>query len=102
MKWYVLIEDFNKREIVPYNIFNSSKFSDGIAKLLSEGINGYDKFVEDLKNLCRYCFWCKAEYEVMIGGLFVENINELKKVDVYTQLEPNIELLADYILKSNM
>lgn len=102
MKWYVLISDFNKKEIIPYNIFNNGKFVDGIKELLEKGIGEYSTFVEDLAKLCRYCFWCKAEYEVMIGDLFEEDVNKYKKVDVFTQIEPNIELLADYILKSNM
>ena len=33
MKWYVLISDFNKKEIIPYNIFNNGKFIDGIKEL---------------------------------------------------------------------
>lgn len=102
MKWYVLISDFNKKEIIPYNIFNNGKFVDGIKELLEKGIGEYSTFVEDLTKLCRYCFWCKAEYEVMIGDLFEEDVNKYKKVDVFTQIEPNMELLADYILKNNM
>ena len=38
----------------------------------------------------------------MIGDLFEEDVNKYKKVDVFTQIEPNMELLADYILKNNM
>lgn len=102
MKWYVLISDFNKKEIIPYNIFNNGKFVDGIKELLEKGIGEYSTFVEDLTKLCHYCFWCKAEYEVMIGDLFEEDVNKYKKVDVFAQIEPNMELLADYILKNNM
>lgn len=100
MKWYVLNYDFNKKEVYHFNIFNSSRFNDGIKELLEKGIGEYDKFVEDLDRLCKYCFWSKAEYEILVGDLFAKN--DLTKIDVYDQLKDNMERLADYILGSNM
>ena len=100
MKWYVKIHDFNSDTIVDYNIFNSVRMTEGIQKLFDEGIGDYDKFVKDLDNLCKYCFWSKSEYEVMMSGLF--DGHKQYKIDVYSQLVMNMNNLADYILRSNM
>ena len=100
MKWYVKIHDFNSDTIVDYNIFNSVRMTEGIQKLFDEGISDYDKFVKDLDSLCKYCFWSKSEYEVMMSGLF--DGHKQYKIDVYSQLAMNMNNLADYILRSNM
>lgn len=102
MKWYVLNWDFNGKRLENYNIFQNAKFNDGVKELLEKGVGEYEVFVEELTSLARYCFWCKAEYEIMIGDLFVKDVNELTKVDIYSQIVPNIERIADYILGSNM
>ena len=95
MKWCVLNYDFNSKRVVSYNIFNNSRFNDGLKKLKEE----YDSetFVEDLRQLCVYCFWSKREYEISVGDLFETDPFAYEKIDVYDQILPNIEVLADYI-----
>lgn len=97
MKWYVLNHDFNKNEIELFNIFNSSKFNEGVEKLLKK-YTTFSNFVDELNSLAMYCFWCKAEYEIICGGLFAKNDDDFEKIDIYTQLKNNIEQLAIYIL----
>ena len=99
MEWYVMIYDMNKRKVVPYNIFHNSKFSDAIDKLKEKLPYMRDEEIyEFLDNELRYCFWCKAEYEVLVGDLFIKDIDTLEKIDVYTQMKPNIKSLAYYIV----
>ena len=95
MKWCVLNYDFNSKKIVSYNIFNNSRFNDGLKKL--KGEYNPETFVEDLRQLCVYCFWSKREYEISVGDLFEEDPSAYEKIDVYDQILPNIEVLADYI-----
>ena len=46
-------------------------------------------------------FWSKREYELSIGDAFDTNLNNYEKIDVYTQILPNFDILIDYILKEN-
>lgn len=92
MKWYVLNHDFNKDEIEAFNIFNSSNFNEGVEKAL-KNYTTFENFVNELDKVAMYSFWCKAEYEILCSGLVTKN-DRVEKIDVYTQIKPNIELLA--------
>ena len=81
-----------------YNIFNNVKFRNALMDLKYRArkeqlIN----LKEELRSILAYCFWCKAEYEVIIKGLFD---TEEHKVDVYSQIIPNIDKLYAYLLEN--
>lgn len=97
MEWYVMLHEFNGKKIVPFNIFNSTKFSGGVEKLL-KGFVTFDDFKEKLKSELMYAFWCKSEYEIAVGGLSSKYPDEFDKIDVYTQVLPNLDILAHYII----
>lgn len=96
MEYYVLYHEFNNDEIKMWNIFNSSKFNDGVQDLLKNFIT-FSDFKEKLKSLAIYCFWCKAEYEIICKG-WVSKSDREYKIDVYDQIEPNLDMLARYII----
>lgn len=121
VKWYVKRHDFNTDQIVDFNIFDSSKFNDCLDKLMADEERMKD-FKENLRRILSYCFWCKSEYEVMMSGFkyfnekkFIEEFEGKTaeevmdlyeqcvrakdyKIDVYSQVLPNIDILAEYIL----
>ncbi len=65
MTWNVFRENINRKEIVKYNIFNHSGFSNEVDELLKEEISK-DEFDEKLRRILFYYFGSKAEYEVVI------------------------------------
>ena len=97
MQWFVLNYDFNSKKVVDYNIFNNIKFSRGVNELVEKYDGDFKDFVLNLNSLAKYCFWSKREYEISVGDLFEQDINAYEKIDVYDQILPNIEVLADYI-----
>ena len=58
----------------------------------------------DLKELLdrkfKYYFWCKTECEMLIGDLFYKTEQDFKKVDLYKQIEINLNLIVDYVWNS--
>lgn len=94
--WNVLIYDAN--EIKPYNVFNNASFLRDLycakeqAKETNVDFNGFKKKVEKAA-LC--VFWSRAEYELLIKGMFSEIE---KKIDAYDQLMLNIDQLTQYII----
>lgn len=98
MEWNVLRYDINQRKVVNFNIFNSVRFSEYVAEMRNQVWDSVDKFVEKLNDNLMYCFWSKAEYEIMVGDLFETDCTKLEKIDVYDQVKPNIMQLARYIL----
>ena len=97
MEWYVLLHDFNKDKIISYNIFNNSKL-DKELKELKENYISKENFVSELDRILRWCFWSKSEYEIVVGDLFEKDLDKYEKIDVYQQLKPNLNTLADYII----
>ena len=97
MEWYVLNYDFNKKQIVKFNIFNNIKFYSGVKELL-ENYTDIDDFVSGLTSLLRYCFWCKREYEISVGDAFENDLDKYVKLDIFEQVIPNVKVLAYYII----
>ena len=97
MEWFVLNYDFNKRRIEDFNIFRNSYFTKSVEELLKE-YSSFEEFVIQLDRKLMYCFWSKREYEISVGDAFEKDINKYKKIDVYSQVKPNIEILAKYII----
>lgn len=100
LQWYVLNYDFNKRKIEYYNIFNHSYFIKCIQDLL-DNFTTMENFIVELDKKLMYCFWSKREFEISIGDAFETDINQYVKFDVYSQIKPNITILAKYILDNN-
>ena len=97
MEWYVLNYDCNRGKIYSFNIFSNSRFSKYVNELLDNFIT-MDKFIEELGNEVRYCFWSKREYEISVGDAFDTNFDNYEKIDVFDQVMPNIKALAKYII----
>ena len=97
MSWYVLIYDFNKHKIISYDIFNNANFMNGLKDI--DFTQSYNDILTNIDRLSRYCFWAKREYEISVGDAFENDINKFEKIDVYRQLEPQMRLLTDYIIK---
>lgn len=98
LEWNVLRYDINKHEIVNSNAF----YSDTPQKIAKEIRKGIIKNKQDLKNWLNveflYHYWCKSEHEVLIGGLFDETEN-MEKIDVYRQLNMNLDRITDYVIQ---
>lgn len=91
LEWNVYIYDFNNKKIKPYNIF----YKDSIQEIISEVLKG-----RPLKNAilswAKYNYWSQTEYEILVGGLF-DTLNSFEKIDIYNQIEINIDRITEYI-----
>lgn len=52
---------------------------------------------EVLRQEFMYHYWCRAEFEMAIGSLHERKFNEAEKVDIWRQLEPNLDIIAEYV-----
>lgn len=97
LEFYVLIDDFNKKDLVLYNIFNNCNVDEFVVKYKNKfkKDKDRDKLIEELNRVLMYSFWSKCEYEVYISDLF-EHYE--KKIDVYERIKPNINVIADMII----
>ena len=96
LEWNVIKYNINDKKLVKFNIFDHSRFYEDLKKLLEQH-KEKDQFAEELKKDLMYYFWCKAEYEVLISGLFSKNPNETEKIDIYDQIALNYDRFVNYI-----
>lgn len=98
LKWYVLSHDFNKKKIINYNVFGES-FEKQLKKDRKKKFSNREELKEYLKHEFMYDYWCRAEHEIAVGGLFDKYPEEFEKIDIFRQLEMNLDNITDYVIK---
>ena len=101
LEWNVLWHDFNKDKIVPFNIFSNLRdFQQELFKRIKKGeIKTRDDVKEFISRECRYQYWSRAEYEVFVSGI-VSKHDTVEKIDVYHQVEINLDRITDYVIQT--
>ena len=96
MEWNVYFHDFNRNEIITYNIFRHYKFNEEVQKLINSKIDKTE-FKEKLRKELMYWFWSKCEYEIVISPWVGRNKEEAEvKIDIYDQVMLNFNRFVDY------
>lgn len=94
LKWNVLNYDFNKDKIIEYNIFDK-EFEYNIKNAIkNKQILNYSELKSYIKKEFKYKYWSRTEYEISVSGLFSKNS---EKIDIYKQLEMNLDRITEYI-----
>lgn len=96
LEWNVILYDWNLKSIVKYNIFEHALISKELSILYKE-CNTKEIFAEKLKQLFKYCFKSKCEYEFIISSWPPSNVDDGVKIDVYEQLMYNFDKIVDYL-----
>lgn len=98
LKWNVLHEDFNTRKIEPYNILGYS-FAETLAKDIRKyKIENREQLKDHLKKEFMYHYWSKAEFEIVVGGVFSKCPDDYNKIDIWDQILLNFDNIIDYII----
>ena len=96
LKWYVMLHDFNKDKIVKYNVLEYDYLIDSLKKAVKKKeITNYDELNEFVKRKLMAQFWSRTEYEILVSGLHTRV--EPEKIDVWYQLEMNLDNLCEYL-----
>lgn len=97
LEWYVMCYDFNNHKLERINILGYN-FAEKLAKQIKKKkISTKKELAELLKAEFMYHYWCKCEYEIVVGGLFHHSEEDLEKIDGWYQLELNMNTITEYI-----
>ena len=99
MKWNVIVEDFNSRKIVLYDIFTHSGFKKDVLDA-DKKCETNEEFLDKVKDSLSYYFWAKCEYEVFVESLFVSTLDKKRKIDAYEQVMMNWDVFANYLISN--
>lgn len=107
----VIIWDVNRSEIKYYDIIpyllmcwceekkRKKKLWNGLDVETTRMPNTFDEFKKFIDKECKYHFWSRCEYEILIGS-WPPTDNRIK-IDVYEQIKHNIDvvtkILMDYL-----
>ena len=98
LEWYVMYSDFGNKDIKRVNILGYD-FAEIVAKeIKKKKITNRETLKEFLKREFMYHYWSKSEYEIAVGGLFAKYPDDFEKLDVWFQLEKNLDTITDYII----
>lgn len=94
LNWNVYYYNQNIDKIEPFNVFSHRNFYRAVLDIFGK-YQHMDEFEEAIEKEAMYYFWCKAEYEVVVRGLFEQRA--WHKVDIYDQLKLNWDRFIDYL-----
>lgn len=59
----------------------------------------FDSIKKFILEICQYQFWSRCEYEILVDGF--PSFGEPEKIDVYDQIEQNIDVITSLFMKNN-
>lgn len=100
MQWNVIIEDFNRRKIITYNIFSHGSFMNDLWDVYQTNGENKELFLDKVRSLLRYYFWSKCEWEVIVSAWPPSEMVQEQKLDVFDQIDMNWERFGEYVWNS--
>ena len=97
MQWNVFIEDFNRKHITTYNIFDHYSFRKSIKEECVQYIDNKEMFIHAIEMNLNYYFWSKCEWEIILSDWPPSKKFADKKVDVAEQAKLNWEIFSEYV-----
>lgn len=97
LHWKVFGHDFNKNEIIDYDVFSHIGFVEDLKKA-DRKAKSDKEFLDEVERSLQYYFWTKAEHEVLVKGLFDDKNESQIKIDVFGQIQMNWDRFAEYLL----
>ena len=97
-KYYAMNYDVNRRGIKYINVLNREEIKEIERDVKKGKITTRGAFKESLRLNLKHRYWARRECEMSIGDLYEKDLNKYEKIDVYDQIEPNLDLITDYVI----
>lgn len=98
LEWYVLNGDFNRDIVKKYNIFYEGFIDELEHRIKRDKVDNIEKFRNCIDSWAKYHYWSKTEFEIVVGDLMCRDLSRLEKIDVYYQLEMNLDNIVEYLI----
>lgn len=95
LEFYSLVWDNNKKEVISINIFQNIRIQQDLNRICSKKLSK-EEFKEEFKSALKSTYWSRVEYELNVSEVFSKD-EKYQKIDVWTQIEPNMSILVDYL-----
>lgn len=100
LRWYAFREEFNTNRLEYINVLGEEFAKEVLRRVKKDKIQDMYDFKDLVESMLMYRYWAKAEHEVVVRSLHhrPDRDNEFK-IDVWYQLEPNLDRICEYIMK---
>lgn len=92
LEWYAFMQDFNDNKLVYTNVIRE----DLIERI--KKCNTYDEVKQQVRIELMSHYWSRSEYEVVVSNWIGKDMEE--KIDVWFQLEPNLDRITEYLIRN--
>ena len=100
LEWYAFREDFNKKEIVRFNVLGEWFAEDLLKRIKSDKISSYEELRDRIGSMLRYYYKSRAEHEVIVTSLFHKPDRDKEfKIDGWYQVEKNLERITEDVMR---
>ena len=100
LEWYAFREDFNKNELVRFNVLGEWFAEDLLKRIKKDKIDSYEMLKDRIGSMLRYYYKSRAEHEVIVTSLFHKPDRDKEfKIDVWYQLEKNLDRITEYVMR---
>lgn len=104
LEFYAFIYDWNTKSVVYTNVLSMFEDKKELLKQMKFWkVTNKAEFKEHIIISLKSRFWGRAEYEVLVTDLFPRDYedfqNQAVKIDVWFQLEKNIDIIVDLIIQ---
>jgi hypothetical protein len=89
----VIIQDFNSKEFIPYDVMPYLRRRYKAAKVKPKTVEECAEFID---KEAKYRFWSRTEYEIILQGW--PNNKLQQKIDVYTQIRYNLPIIVNLFI----
>lgn len=100
LEWNVLYYDFNNKKVKKYNIFSDDIKERLYKDIKSKKINNYEELKKVIDGWAHYRYWSRTECEMAMGGLYCNYPKDFEKVDMYKQIEINLDRIVEYVIRA--
>ena len=98
LEYKAIMYDWNSHSLRHINVLGDRLKNDIIKSIKSGDVYDRETLKERVIRLLKYYYWSKREYEIAVGDWGCKE-DEMFKIDVWHQLEPNIDHIIDHIIK---
>ena len=99
--WYAFMQEPNSSNLYYINVLGTDFAEDILKRLKSKNKNIHISSYTDLKEVVKAelmsKYWSRCEYEILVTNWIGKEMEQ--KIDVWFQLEPNLDRIVDYIMQ---
>ena len=97
LKWYAFNQELNSNKLTYINVLGNDLVEDILKRVKNKTrrINNYNELKDAVKSYLMYKYWGRCEYELIVSNWLGNDMEE--KIDVWYQLEPNLDTIVEYI-----